>query len=85
MKRRTFRFYPRWKEELVVEGPGGSFILDLPMGILSAYLPTEAAWPSKAPAWAAALWPVLKTELEEWCRKNHADFYIEEAANVWPI
>jgi hypothetical protein len=50
-----FQFKPRWKEELVVSGPGGSFVLELPMGVLSAYLPTEETWRSKAPAWAADL------------------------------
>ncbi len=39
-----FKFQPRWKEELVVTGDGGQFILELPMGVLSAYLPTESAW-----------------------------------------
>lgn len=80
-----FTFSPRWKEELVVSGPGGSFVLELPMGILSAYLPTEATWRSKAPAWAADLWPVLKVELEHWCRANDAGFHIEETASVWRV
>lgn len=39
MARTAFRFAPRWKEELVVTGPGGAFILDLPMGVLTAVLP----------------------------------------------
>jgi hypothetical protein len=43
---------PRWEEELVVTGTGGSFILELPMGILSAYLPAEHVWKKKAPEWA---------------------------------
>jgi hypothetical protein len=66
-----FTFQPRWKEELVCTGPGGSFVLELPMGVLSAYLPSEVAWRSKAPAWARELWPVLKVELEAWCEKNN--------------
>ena len=80
----TFRFYPRWKEELVVTGPGGSFVLDLPMGIFSAYLPTEPAWRRQAPQWAVDLWPVLKAELEQWCVENNAKFYVEETAQVYP-
>lgn len=83
MKQRTFQFQPRWKEELAVKGPGGSLVLELPMGVLSAYLPTEAAWQLKAPAWAAELWPVLRSELEEWCRANKAQFVIDETASVW--
>ena len=79
----TFTFQPRWKEELVCTGPGGSFVLELPMGILSAYLPTEEAWKRKAPAWACDLWPELKTELEAWCRANHDQFYIDASAAVY--
>jgi hypothetical protein len=81
----VFSFKLRWKEELVVRGPGGAFVLELPMGILSAYLPTEAAWREKAPEWAVDLWPVLKAELEEWCRDNQARLHIDETANVWPF
>ncbi|MBN8815643.1 MAG: hypothetical protein J0J06_09370 [Sphingomonas sp.] len=79
-----FCFMPRWKEELVVTGSGGTFVLELPMGILSAYLPTEDEWQRRAPAWARSLWPALKTELEEWCRANDAQFYIDASASVYP-
>lgn len=78
-----FAFQPRWKEELVCTGPGGSFILELPMGVLSAYLPTETAWAAKSPPWARELWPVLKNELEDWCHRNGAKFLIDESAAVW--
>lgn len=79
----TFTFHPRWKEELLVVGPGGEFILELPMGVLSAYLPTQEAWQSKSPAWALELWPVLRTELEAWCKENNAKFYIDATASVY--
>jgi hypothetical protein len=78
-----FSFQPRWKEELVVTASGGSFVLELPMGVLSAYLPTEAEWQRRAPGWAIALWPNLKTELEEWCRENNAAFFIDPSADVY--
>ena len=80
----TFRFEPRWKEELVVTGPGGAFVLELPMGILSAYLPTEEVWSQVGPLWALDLWPILKTELEAWCVANKARFHIDETAGVFP-
>ena len=79
----TFKFTPRWKEELVCEGPGGSFVLELPMGNLSAYLPTEDEWKRRAPSWAKELWPILRAELEEWCRQNHAVFYVDPTAQVY--
>lgn len=78
-----FKFQPRWKEELVVTGSGGSFILELPMGILSAYLPTEKVWVQKAPSWAKDLYPELKNELEAWCKENKAKFVIDETAGVY--
>ena len=79
----TFQFQPQWKEELVVTASDGSFTLDLTMGILRAYLPTEANWPKIAPSWAKDLYPVLKEELEAWCKANNAGFVIDEAAGVY--
>jgi len=79
---KTFQFRPRWKEELVVSSPGGSFILELPMGVYAAYLPTQRVWETKAPEWARDLWPLLKTELEDWCTNNNAEFYLDDTASV---
>ena len=78
----TFTFSPRWKEELICTGPGGTFVLELTMGVLTAFLPTEEAWRSKAPAWARDLWPVLKVELEAWCEKSKVQFVVDESATV---
>ncbi|MGQ0660744.1 hypothetical protein [Sphingosinicella sp.] len=80
-----FTFQPRWKEELVVTGPNGSFLLELPMGILTVYLPTEEAWRRRAPAWARDLWPVLHAELREWCKEAHAQLKIKDDAWIEPI
>jgi hypothetical protein len=80
----VFQFKPRWKEELVVTGPSGMFILELPMGRLTAYLPTEDAWRAQAPGWARDLWPILKVELESWCAANRAGFEIDPSASVAP-
>jgi len=78
-----FKFESRWKEELVCEGSGSSFVLELPMGVLTAYLPTEAAWSEKGPSWAKRLWPNLRTDLEQWCAKSGARFVIDETAAVF--
>ena len=78
-----FKFQPRWKEELVVTGDGGQFILELPMGVLSAYLPTELAWKLKSPEWAKNQYFELRQELEAWCKENGAEFCIDETAGVW--
>jgi hypothetical protein len=77
-----FKFEPKWKEELVCTAPQGSLILELPMGELTALLPTENVWKEKAPSWARELWPVLKKELEEWCVIHKARFLIDPTANV---
>ena len=79
----TFKFKARWKEQLICTGPGGSFILDLPMGIFSARLPTESVYQQKAPTWARDLWSVLKIELEAWCIENDAKFVIDKTADVY--
>ena len=79
----TFKFQPRWKEELVCTGPGGSFILELPMGVLTALLPTEEEWKMRGPEWARELWPVLQAELETWCKANKAQLFIDQSAGVY--
>ena len=78
-----FEFHPRWKEELVCAGPGGAFVLELPMGVLSAYLPTEAVWREKAPGWAKELWFPLHEELAVWCEANGARFVVDPTASVF--
>ncbi len=85
MAEQVFRFYTRWKEELVVSGSGGSFVLELPIGVLSAYLPTEAEWERRGPEWAQPLWAVLKRELEDWCIAHNAQFHIDPSAHVYVI
>jgi hypothetical protein len=82
MASHTFRFTARWKEELVVVGPGGSFILELPMGDLTARLPTHEVWRTNAPRWAVDVWSVLRTELDQWCAANGADLEIDPSATV---
>lgn len=85
MTEHLFHFQPRWKEELVVSAKGGSFVLELPMGQLSVYLPTETEWQRRAPHWAVSLWPHLRAELESWCRENDAQFHIDPSADVYPL
>jgi hypothetical protein len=78
----NFKFQQRWKEELVVTGDGGQFVLELPMGVLSVYFPTEAAWKAKSPEWAKNQYFELKQELEVWSLKNKAMFHVDETAGV---
>jgi hypothetical protein len=79
----TFHFSPRWKEELVCSCPLGSFILEMPMGITSVYLPTEEAWQRRAPDWAKPFWETLRAQLEAYCREHGYPLYIDETAAVY--
>lgn len=80
---KLFTFQPRWKEELVVTGQGGSLVLELPMGILSVYFPTEERWAVMAPVWARGHWARLRTELLAWCADNNAQFHEDRSAWVY--
>ena len=80
---RRFQFSPRWKEMMVVTGPGGHFTLDFWMGIPTISLPPEERWREVAPSWAAELWPELKVELEDWCRDNNTKLEIDPKAAVY--
>ncbi len=79
----VFEFRARWKEELVCTGPGGTFVLELPMGILTVYLPTEDAFKRAAPSWTEHLWPELRIELAQWCVTNKAQLIIDPTAGVY--
>ena len=61
----------------------GSFCIDLAMGVLTAFLPTEQDWPEKAPKWAHGLYPILKEELEAWCGANNARLVIDDSGVVF--
>jgi len=80
----TFAFAARWREELVCTAAGGSFVLELTMGELTAYLPTEDAWQARAPDWARPLWRVLHVELQAWCRQNKARLVLDSGASIFP-
>jgi hypothetical protein len=78
-----FKFEPRWKEELVCSGPGGSFVLEMPMGKLTVLLLTEDEWISRGPTWARELWPILHAELKAWCAELDAVFAVDATAGVF--
>jgi hypothetical protein len=80
-----FQFAGRWKEELVATGAGGSFVLEMPIGILSVYLPPEAEWQRKGPDWARPHWHELKLDLEAWCAAANAVLHIDPTATVYSL
>lgn len=79
----VFAFQARWKEELVCSCSEGSFVLEMPMGIVSVYLPSQDQWLVKAPAWAKGYWAALHTHLSQWCAEHNFPLYIEDSAHVW--
>jgi elongation factor P hydroxylase len=79
----VFTFQPRWKEELLCSCSEGSFVLEMPMGIVSVYLPSQDQWPVKAPSWTKGYWTALQTQLSQWCVENDLPLYIEDSAHVW--
>ena len=79
---RLFKFSQIWGERLIVEGPEGSFGLELPMGVPTAILPPEDEWRHRGPPWARSAWPQLHFELEEWCQARNYGLRIEEGATV---
>ena len=78
----VFTFQPRWKEELVCSCSRGSFVLEMPMGIATVYLPTAERWPAVAPAWAKEDWTVVHRELAAWCRRERIPLRVDATAQV---
>lgn len=72
-----FEFKARWKEELICTCALGSFVLDMPMGVVSVYLPTKEHWEEVAPAWALEWWDALNQQLQEWCTKQKIPLHLD--------
>ena len=80
----VFAFQPRWKEELVCSCPLGSFILEMPMGVVTVYLPTAGRWRGVAPAGAAAAWATVHRQLSHWCQSRQIPLLVDASAHVYP-
>lgn len=76
-------FQPRWKEELVCSCEYGSFILDMPMGIVSVDFPTESVWLELAPSWAKPHWESIQRQLASWCESQKFPLYVGPTARVY--
>lgn len=76
----TIEYMPRWKEELVGVLDGNQFLVELTMGRLHAYFPTESTWESSAPGWAKGKYLLARTAAEEWARNNGSDFTVDDGA-----
>jgi len=76
------RYQPRWKEILDGFVEHHHFSVEITMGDLHVYFPTEEAWNATAPEWAKDLWPEARDGAEEWSRKNAIPFEVDQAAWV---
>ena len=79
-----FTFRPRWKEELVCTSDGGSFIIDMPWGIVTVYAPTRAAWEEQAQPWDINHYDTFIDELERWWRQINFPLAIVDDAWMTP-
>lgn len=79
----NFSFHPRWKEELVCSSSLGTLVLEMPMGIPSVYLPTEATWQNVAPAWAQPYWSAIHAQLKAWCAQHGMPLHVDSTACVF--
>jgi hypothetical protein len=75
-------FQPRWKEELVCSMDGRQFVLEMPMGVLTVYLPSESKWDADAPEWASHQWERVRDDLVAWCAEQSIPVIIEDSAWV---
>jgi len=78
----TFRFQPRWKEELVCSCDLGSFVITMPMGVVSVDFPTEDTWEREAPVWAKPYWETVRTQLAAWCDSQKIPLYVGPYGHV---
>lgn len=53
------------------------------MGVLSVYLPTEAAWQNAAPEWAGSYWSAIHAQLEAWCARHAIPLHVDSTAGVF--
>jgi hypothetical protein len=83
MKDPEFTFTPRWKEELVCSCSLGRFVLEMPMGVTSVYLPPEERWQSIAPEWARHHWTALHGQLSSWCSSLGYPLRVDGTAQVY--
>ena len=76
------QFQPKWKEELVCTMDGRQFIIEMTMGVLTVFFPSQSTWESCAPDWAIHHWAQVKEDLTLWCAQQKIPLVIEEHAWV---
>ena len=82
MKSPVFSFTPKWKEILQCRSPVGAFDIEMTMGVMRVYFPTEDIWRQHTPDWMAACYTPILSQLQHWCAENDIPLYIEESAHI---
>ena len=76
-------FQPRWKEELVCSCALGSFVITMPMGVVSVDFPTRETWLQEAPGWARPHWASIRSQLAAWCASERIPLHESEFGHVY--
>ncbi len=78
----SIRYQPRWKE--MFDGFLGDhrFTIEITMGVLHVYFPTEETWERSAPPWAQSMWACARDSAIQWADDNSIPFDIDHAAWV---
>jgi hypothetical protein len=78
----SFRFAPRWKEDMAVTCVKGSFVLPFWMGNPTVELPSQDRWTAVAPDWPSDQWDELHRALTLWCNGNGAALEISDRSDA---
>lgn len=78
----NIQFEPKWKELLECTMDGHKFTVEITMGTLAVYFPTQSKWESQAPEWAKNCWYRVKDDLSDWCKQQRIPMNIQEDAWV---
>jgi hypothetical protein len=76
----SFEFTPRWKEELVCECAEGKLVVEITMGVLHVYFPSEARWKRDAPTWARMRYEEILGDLTRWCTAKSIPLTVDDSA-----
>jgi hypothetical protein len=61
---------------------GRSFVVELTMGVLTVYFPTQTKWEALAPEWVRHQWQRVREDLAAWCEQQKMPLVIEDHAWV---
>ena len=78
----SIQYRAKWKELLVGLIGNHSFSVEMTMGTLHVYFPTEEKWNESAPQWAIGQYGIAREEVINWCSKEEIPVTFESHAWV---